>query len=121
MLSTVIRMSSNTERSKKFREKIRSDLVKHEEYKKRDRERKKKKYAERKATMSESEKSKLREKERLKKRKQAARKHLKNPGNHDEMANGTFKSPQSLGKAVTRVKKSLPKQDEKKPKFSLML
>ena len=41
-------MASNTERSKKWRKKIRNDPSKYEEYKKRDREKKKKKYAERK-------------------------------------------------------------------------
>ena len=104
-------MPSNTERSKKFRKKIRNDPIQHEEYKKKDRERKKKKYAEKKAIMTESEKSKLREKERLKKRKQAAKKQLMNLVNETE---DTFKSPQSLGKAVSRVKRSLPKQDKKK-------
>ena len=106
-------MASNTERSKKWRKKIRSDPSKHEEYKKKDRERKKKKYAEKKRTMSETEKSKLREKERLKKRGQAARKRLQNFKNREE-THDLFKSPQSLGKAVKRVQKSLPKQDEKK-------
>ena len=88
---------------------------KHEEYKKKDRERKKKKYAEKKRTMSETEKSKLREKERLKKRVQAARKRLQSSKNTcREEAHDLFKSSQSLGKAVKRVQKSLPKQDKKK-------
>lgn len=44
-VSTVLsEVPSNTERSKKFRKDIRSDPVKHEEYKKKDRDRKKKKY-----------------------------------------------------------------------------
>ncbi|KAK2548197.1 hypothetical protein P5673_031662 [Acropora cervicornis] len=104
-------MASNTERSKKWRKKIRSDPSKHEEYKKK----KKKKYAEKKRTMSETEKSKLREKERLKKRVQAARKLLQSSKNTcREEAKDLFKSPQSLGKAVKRVQKSLPKQDKKK-------
>lgn len=106
-------MASNTERSKKWRKKIRNDPSKYEEYKKRDRERKKKKYAEKKRTMSENEKSKLREKERLKKRLQAARKRLQNPREGKE-THDSFKSPQSLGKAVKKVEKSLPKQDKKK-------
>ena len=106
-------MASNTERSKKWRKKIKSDPGKHEKYKKKDRERKKKKYAEKKRTMFETEKSKLREKERPKKRVQAARKRLQNLKNREE-THDLFKSPQSLGKAVKRVQKSLPKQDKKK-------
>ena len=108
-------MASNTERSKKWRKKIRCDPSKHEEYKKKDRERKKKKYAEKKKNMSETQKSKIREKERLKKRVQAARKRLPSSKNTcREEAHDLFKSPQSLGKAVKRVQKTLPKQDIKK-------
>ena len=107
-------MPSNTERSRKFRKKVRIDPIKNEEYKKRDREKKRKKYADKKATMTESEKSKVREKERLKKRKQVARKQQKNLGKSEEKTNGTFKSPQSLGRAVKKVRKSLPKENEKK-------
>ena len=44
-------MASNTERSKKWRKKIWSDPSRHEEYKKKDRERKKKKYAEKTGTV----------------------------------------------------------------------
>ena len=107
-------MPSNTERSRKFRKEVRSDPIKHEEYKKRDRERQRKKYTDKKATMTESEKSKLREKERLKKRKQVAQKQQKNLEKSEEKTNGTFKSPQSLGRAVKKVRRSLPKENEKK-------
>lgn len=76
-------MPSDTERSRKFRKEVRSDPIKHEEHKKRDRERKRKK-SDKKATMTESEKSKLREKERIKKRRQVARKWQKNLGKSEE-------------------------------------
>ena len=50
-----------------------------------------------------------------KKRLQAARKRLQSSKNTcREEAQDLFKSPQSLGKAVKRVQKSLPKQDKKK-------
>ena len=67
-------------------------------------------YAEKKATMSDREREALRE--RNKKRAQAEKRKqaLRNEEEANEMA---FKSPQSFGRAVRRVKKSLPGEKQK--------
>ena len=107
-------MASSTERSKKFREKMKSDPIKLEEYKKKDRERKRSKYAEKKATMSDREREALREKERKKKRVQAEKKKQAARKKEEEMHKEAFKSPQSFGKAIRRAKKGLPEENKKK-------
>ena len=109
-------MSSNTERSKKIRQKLK-DEEKLAAYRKKDRERKAKQYAESRAKMSDREKFFLRKKQRLAKQKYRA--SLKTQSaittKKEHMSSTTFKSPQSFGKAVTKVKRSLPQSPSKIP------
>ena len=110
-------MSSNTERSKKFRQKLKDDEEKLAAYRKKDRERKAKQYAESRAKMSDREKFFLRKKQRLAKQKYRATLKAQSAitTKKEHMPSTTFKSPQSFGKAVTKVKRSLPQSPSKIP------
>ena len=113
-------MSPNTKRSKKFRKEFKKDPEKLVVYLKKDRERKKKQYHEKMAKLSVEEREMLKEKDRLRKKKERKRKKskkAKKSGCRNKFVASTslFISPQSLGKAVHRVKSSLPKSPKKVP------
>lgn len=110
--------SSSTQRSKRFREKLKEDEEKLEVYKRKDRERKKREYLKKKHTLAESEKLRIRKKKTLRQRQWRASKKNKDKAHHNQVKKdattaGSFKSPQSLGKAVRKVNKSLPKSPSK--------
>ena len=112
-------MNPNTKRNKKFRKELKKDPEKLEVYLKKDRERKKQ-YHEKMARLSVEEREKLKEKDQLRKKKERKRKKIekaKKSGSQNKFVASTslFISPQSLGKAVHRVKSSLPKSPKKVP------
>lgn len=112
-------MSSSTERSRKFRERLKNDEKKLEAYQRKDRERKAKQYPKAKSTMSEKEKHLLRNKKRERQRHWRAKKKSWSAGLADSSSANeigtSFKSPQSFGKTVRKVKKSLPQSPSKVP------
>lgn len=104
---------SSAKRVQMCRNKLRLDDEKWEAYKEKDRERKRREYQLKKASMSDEER---RAKEREKKKKEAAKKKLKAScfARPNVFLDTSFASPQSLGKAMKRATKSLPKNSPKK-------
>ena len=118
-------MSSSTERSRKFREKLKNDAKKLEAHQRKDRERKAKQYAKAKSTMSKNEKSLMRLKKTEMQQRWRAKKKSQGTGVAERASADSssatdsapsFESPQSFGKAVTKVKKSLPHSPSKIPR-----
>ncbi|EDO27612.1 predicted protein, partial [Nematostella vectensis] len=108
-------MSTSTERSRKFREKLKGDQEKLSEYQRKDRERKALEHAKFKANKSEKEKAEHRLKRAEIQRRWRAKVKGKGEGKQNSSAANDYKSPQSLGKAVRRVQKHLQKSPSKVP------
>ena len=107
-----------TERSRLYRKKLQEGSSdKYEDYKKKDRERKKKARKEKKLSAGEQvkEREKCRERVRLhRKRKTEENLHWNSQASVQTSKDPPYKTPQSFGKAIHKVKKALPKSPRKK-------
>ncbi len=102
-------MASARERQAKRRAKIKANPSLYNDYLEKDRKRKGSALIAAKALMTVKQKEEFRVKERLRMRALCAAKKPQNPGN----AATPYRSTQSLGKAVKRVRTSLPKSPQK--------
>ena len=108
---SVMPPKTNAERSRTKREKIKNDNVNYEAAKKTDRERKQQARRLKKASAAASEKKEKQRKERDAKRRQRQKKkdaRARAQTTVNDENNGPYKTKNTLGKAVSKVKRALP-------------
>lgn len=105
---------TSTERSQKFRKKLKEDHEKYSAYKMKDKERKKMQRSKPKVQQSPAEVARQKQLNRDRVRKFRMKKRLKQVDTDSEEYARAYSTPQALGKAVGKVKSHLPKSPRKR-------
>ena len=112
-----IAMLTSTERSRKYRETLNNDDKKLAQYREKDRKREARECKRQKESLSDAKKARQRAKQRNWKRSYRGRQkaQMSEERQEPDTLKSQFLTYQSLGKAVRKVHKSLPKNPEKVP------
>ena len=111
-------MLTSTERSRKYRERLKNDEKKLAQYREKDGKRKAREYKRQKESLSDGKMARQRAKQRNWKRSNMARQKAQKAQISEERQDldtvtSQFLTPQNLAKAVRKVHKSLPKAPKK--------